>query len=363
MPLHEIIVTSDATLLHGSLKRGWIALDGGMITKIGAGPAPKGKLNISAGGDPIGPPLVDTHIHGFGGFDASECGGEGGEETLRSMARALLISGVGAFCPTIYPLTPKATEECLKTIANVRAARRPGESVIIGAHLEGPFVNPARSGALEIAKLLEPNTKIMEGFLDTGAVSMITIAPELRGAAEMIKMCAKAGIVVSMGHSAASFDNCKESARLGARSITHIFNAMAPVHHRDASIANFGLLESDFPTELIADLQHVSAPAVDLLISARGLDGIRLVSDNLAAAGTNAKKFRAGGANLTVKNGIAYRSEGNIAGSCRTLASSVAGLARTGLLTIGEAWRLASEEPAKLLKPAAVAGFARLSGE
>lgn len=362
MKNYDLLVKSRATLIAGATRPGWIALRDGVIVEIGSNAAPAAARVIDAGSDPVGPAFVDTHIHGFGSFDASDCGDpERGAECLHSMARELYKSGVGAFCPTLYPLSPARTKDCLTTIRAAMRESHADEAVVLGAHLEGPFVNRARSGALDLASLRDPDAALMRQWIETGAVAIVTIAPELRGAEKIIKICHEAGIVVSMGHSAATLGECRRAARAGAASITHLYNAMAPIHHRDASIANFALIEDGFATELIGDLEHVSAPAIDLLIRSRGLDGIRLVSDNLAAAGTKTTKFRAGGADLIVKNGIAWRREGNIAGSCRTLASSVAGLARTGLLTIGEAWRLAADEPAKLLKPALVRGYARLS--
>ncbi|HKE01033.1 MAG TPA: N-acetylglucosamine-6-phosphate deacetylase, partial [Planctomycetota bacterium] len=196
--------------------------------------------------------------------------------------------------------------------------------------------------------------------LETGAVSIVTLAPELRGVERLVRLCADFGVVVSMGHSDATLDEARRAAKAGARSVTHLFNAMRPFHHRDASLASFALLEPGFPTELIGDLVHVSAPAIDLVLRARGLEGIRLVSDGLRAAGTRRTRFTAGGARLVVRDGTAYRAGDGIAGSCRSLASMVAGLARTGLLSLEEAWRLASDEPARLLRLRAVAGYACL---
>ncbi|MFN0207944.1 MAG: N-acetylglucosamine-6-phosphate deacetylase [Planctomycetota bacterium] len=357
----DCVVFGSSVLQKGALRKGWLALRDGIVVDAGNGRVPPAKLQIDAGGDAVGPAFVDTHIHGYGGHDASDCGDpEHGESALRAMARSLLKAGVGAFCPTLYPLDPDITIQCLKTIANVRRNQQIDESIIIGAHLEGPFVNPMRAGALEIAKILTPNLKLAETFIDTGAVSIMTIAPELKNTKSIMEACVRSGIIVSIGHSAATLAECKQACLHGASSITHLFNAMPPFHHRDFSIVNFALLEPGFPTELIGDLQHVGAPAIDVLIRTRGLDGIRLVSDNLAAAGTRVTKFKAGGHRLTVKNGIVYRAGGGIAGSCRSLASSVSGLSRTGLLTLEEAWRMASAEPARFVRPAAIRGFARI---
>lgn len=355
-------VRGTRVLVEGRFRPGWIGLRAGVFAGSRAGAPPKGLTVEDVGSDPVGPAFVDTHVHGFGGHDASRCGDERrGEDELRGMARALLTTGVGAFCPTLYPLTPAETLACLLTIARVRRGRRPDEAAVVGAHLEGPFVHPERAGALDRKRLRAPDVKLMTQYLETGAVSVVTLAPELPGAQALVRRCAEAGVLVSMGHTNATLEEAKRAVQWGARSITHLFNAMAPIHHRDASIANFALLEAGFATELIPDLTHVGPAAIDLVLRARGLEGLRLVSDALAPAGTRVRRVRAGGASLVVKNDIAYTPRGTIAGSCRSLAQSVRGLWRSGLLDLESAWRLAAEHPAQLLRLQSIPGFARLA--
>lgn len=357
----RVVVSGRRVLIRGKLASAWLALENERIVAAGTGRPPAAEVQIDAGNDVVGPAFVDTHVHGYGGFDASDCGDpEQGESTLRGMARSLFDAGVGAFCPTLYPLPPAATIGCLRTIGQVMGRRARGEAEIAGAHLEGPFVNPERAGALDPRAIRAPDVALLESFLDTGAVSIVTLAPEMKGAEKLVRACVRAGVVVSMGHSSASLAVCRKARSLGAGSITHLFNAMSPFHHRDASILHFALTEPGFPTELIGDLVHVGAPTIDLVLRARGLDGLRLVSDNLSAAGTRRKAFRAGNYNLTVKNEVAYRSGGGIAGSCKSMASSVRGLVRSGLLTIEDAWRLASVEPLRVARPASLRGFARV---
>lgn len=358
-PPFDLVVASRRTLVHGRLRPGWIALRDGLVVRCGVGPAPRATARRDAGDAPIGPALVDTHVHGFGGYDASAPGVDG----LRAMARALFAAGTGAFCPTLYPLSPEATLERLAAMSEVQKSPEPGEAAIIGAHLEGPFVSPDRPGALESAALRRPDEKLLERFLDTGMVRVVTLAPELPGADRLIRACVRAGAVVSMGHSLASLEQCRRAAKLGAGSVTHVFNAMGAIHHRNATLANFALLEPGFPTELIGDLQHVSAPTIDLLLRARGAEGIRLVSDALAVAGTRTRSFRAGGAELKVRDGIAYKNDGTIAGSARSLASNVAGLWRSGLLSLEEAWAMASEVPARCVSASLVRGYAEIPAD
>ena len=150
---YDLLVTGSRVLRAGRLRRGWLALRDGAIARAGDGAPPRAARRIDAGDDAVGPPLVDTHVHGFGGFDASRCGASSsgdpnnGEEELRGMARALLAAGVGAFCPTLYPMEPRRTLDCLRAIARVRDHQRNDEAVVVGAHVEGPFVSPARPGA------------------------------------------------------------------------------------------------------------------------------------------------------------------------------------------------------------------------
>lgn len=362
---YDIVIKGSRVLIRGAMRPGWIALRENQMIANGTGRPPACREAVDAGADCVGPALVDTHIHGFGGIDASDCADpERGKQRLHTMAAALMGAGVGAFCPTLYPLSNAATLACLNNIREARDEQRKSrvtnEARILGAHLEGPFVNPARPGALDIEKLQKPDLKCLRRWIDTGAVSIITIAPELEGASAIIRECKQSGVVVSMGHSAASMQQCRRAESMGASSITHVMNAMAPPHHRNATIANFALTADGFGTELIPDLEHVSPAGIDLIFRARGIEGIRLVSDNLAAAGTRRRRFTGGGSDLVVKNGIAHRADGGIAGSCIPLIESVGRLARTGLISLEEAWRLASEEPTKLVKPDAVHGYARL---
>lgn len=358
---YDLVVAGSRVLWEGRLRPGWLALRDGVLSRTGTGKPPEAARRIEAGADAVGPPLVDTHVHGFGGFDASACGDPvRGEETLRGMARALLGAGVGAFCPTLYPLAPEAALACLRTIARVRASQRNDEAAVVGAHLEGPFVSPARPGALDPRHIAAPDARLAERLAETGAVAIVTLAPELAGAEAVIRAFASAGSLVSMGHTLATWDHSRRACAAGAGAVTHLFNAMPGLHHRDLTLAHHALLDGELSVELVPDRTHVSAAMIDLVLRVRGLDRLRFVSDNLAAAGTGARAFEAGGSQLSVREGIAYLESGTIAGSCQPLAASVRGLARTGLLSLEESWRLASEEPARAVEAPILRGFCRI---
>ena len=208
-----------------------------------------------AGGGPIYVPgFIDVHVHGWGGHDAT-----GDADALSGMARALLRRGVTSFLPTA-PTLP--FDELPRFADRVRAwtPEAPGDGAQpLGFNLEGPFLAPARKGAHDEAALRTPaevDAAALEPLID--GLRVITIAPELPGALELIASLAGRGVVVSLGHSAASVDEARRGYAAGARSTTHLFNAMSGLDHRAPGLALAALLDDDVAVELIADGHHVS---------------------------------------------------------------------------------------------------------
>jgi len=194
-------------------------------------------------------------------------------------------------------------------------------SHIIGVHLEGPFLNPVKCGALDAPSFSEPGEyalmELLEGFEDI--VRIITVAPEIRGAIALIKKVSGMGIVVSMGHSDATYTEAENGFRAGARGITHIFNAMRGIHHREPGIAGFGLLNRDIYIEVIADPYHLHPKTLELVFTIKNHDRILLVSDTV-------KETEAGGCGM---NGIRDFT-GKLLGGCMTVAESSQRLLQLG---------------------------------
>jgi N-acetylglucosamine-6-phosphate deacetylase len=236
--------------------------------------------------------FIDLHTHGLAGFDSRS---DKPEDYLK-WAAAMKAHGTDGFLPTLFPGPVDVMRGQLAAIRGAMSEQG-GGAKILGANLEGPFVNPRKKGALgpvdrlqEEGVFLTPSIdnlkRLIDGFEDI--VKVITVAPELPGALGLIEYCADTGIIVSMGHSEASFEQAREGAAAGARGVTHLFNAMSGLHHREPGLAGYALMDDDLYVELIADGVHVHPEMVKLALKLKPADKVLLVSDSLGQAKTPA---------------------------------------------------------------------------
>lgn len=305
----------------------------------------------SGGGAYAIPGLVDVHVHGYGGFEPAT----GGHDALLGMAHALACAGTTAFLPTLYPDTPDVLLEQVGEIARAMATQRERGfegARIEGAHLEGPFVNPTRCGALDVSKLRLPDRTELERLVSTwpGVVRRITLAPELPGAEDLARCAGDHGIRVSMGHSDASCKLGKGAGSWGASGVTHLFNAMRGIHHREPGLAFLPLIDGAFDAELIADGRHVHPEVLRFVIDSRGgPDGLLIISDALWAAGTSIGSFRAGGRTLHHGEDAMWTEDSSLAGAARSQLEMVRDRVGEGTFTWREALELAATQPARTL--------------
>jgi len=225
-------------------------------------------------------------------------------------------------------------------------------ATVLGAHLEGPFLSVERPGAMNRESFVAPSEDVLVKLLAAGegCVRMMTLAPELPGGMDLVRALVAGGVVVSVGHSDATYAVVREAAAAGARSATHLFNAMARLHHRAPGVAGAALELPELSCELIADEVHVSAPALRLALAAKGVGGLRLVTDAIAAAGVGDRAFLLGSAPARVTGGRALLADGDtLAGSTLTMDAAVAGAVRMLGLAVPDAVTLASANPARLL--------------
>src|SRR3990172_801657 len=202
------------------------------------------------------------------------------------MAEIEASCGVSEIIPTIYPDSIQVMRENMTVVKMAMEMQKPDDdrcATIPGVHLEGPFLNPGRCGALNSSSFVEPTEyhfkKLLEGFEDM--VKIITISPELNGAAKLIRKISDMGIIVSMGHSDATYSESEEGFNAGAKGITHIFNAMRGFHHREPGIVGFGLLNKDVFIEVIADPHHLNVKTLELIVRIKEPDKIVLISDSV----------------------------------------------------------------------------------
>lgn len=255
--------------------------------------------------------IIDVHTHGFGGHDSK---GAGPGDILR-MARAQGELGIDAIVVAIYsaPVDEmRGDMAAVKKAMEIQQGKGPEgpaqkEAAILGAHLEGPFLNPAMAGALDKGSFLPATAaswrRLVEGFGEI--VRIMTVAPELEGAAKLIRAAADTGTIVSMGHSDATFSEAEEGFNAGARGITHIFNAMRAMHHREPGIAGFGLTNPHIYTEVIADPYHLHPGMLEAIFRMKGPGRAVLVSDTVGVSGTGGPSAVMGGGGRLIGGSMA----------------------------------------------------------
>ncbi len=226
--------------------------------------------------------VIDIHVHGAQTCDTLT---KRQDDVVR-IASIHAEHGTDAIVPTVYP---GAIEDMRNNMSAIRRAMdAPGDGArILGIHLEGPFLNPTRAGALDGRRFLDPSKadldRLVDGFED--AIRIITIAPELPGAIGLIERCREKGFLVQMGHSDATYEQAEEGKLAGATGITHIFNAMRAFHHREPGLAGFGLMDDDIYVEVIADLVHLHPRTLKMILDMKPADRIILVSDSVKGPG------------------------------------------------------------------------------
>lgn len=331
---------SGRLVLDGRVAPGRLAIEEGVITAVESDVA-----DIADDAPYVAPGFVDVHVHGWGGHDAM-----GDTAALDGMARALLRRGVTSFLPTAVtaPL-----DELAAFAGRVRAWMRsaPADGAEpLGFNLEGPFLASAKRGAHTEAHLRAPGSASraeLDGLVN--GLRLLTVAPELDGATDLIGWLHGQGIAVSVGHSAASAEQVWDAYEAGARSTTHLFNAMTGVDHRSPGVAVAALLEDDAYVELIADGIHVHPAIWPLITRLKPPDRLLLVSDALAVGGTADGRGRIGGLDLEVRDGRAtLAGTDTLAGSVIALDSALRNAARAGI-PLPAAVAAASRNPLELL--------------
>ncbi|MGQ9572742.1 MAG: N-acetylglucosamine-6-phosphate deacetylase [Dehalococcoidia bacterium] len=324
-----------------------VILDGGRIAAVGKGlPPPAGAQVVDLSGLTLVPGFIDIHVHGGGGFSLMT----EDEQEIRSYARWVVSKGVTGFLVTLAAARRPQMERWLAVAASV-GEDVPGGARLLGVHLEGPFVNPKRKGALPAEGPRPPDVSELLAHVRTaqGRLKLITLAPELPGAHELIAAARDQGLVVSIGHSDATYEEALEAFALGITQATHCFNAMRPFHHRDPGCLGAILTSPQVAAELIADAVHVHPAAMALLLRVKGPERTILVTDGVAPAGLAAGSYSLAGQSIKVEGGTATLADGTLAGSVGTMDQLVRNLVRLGLASLQEASRMASLNPALAL--------------
>ncbi len=286
------------------------------------------------------PGYIDGHVHGGGGaqFNTTDV------EEVAAAARFHARHGTTGLLATTVAAPLEELGTALHAIARCAAPN------LLGVHLEGPFLSRQRPGAMDPALFLDPDCALLQRLLERGGVRLMTLAPELPGALELIERLVRAGVVASVGHTSAGDADVRAAVRAGACAATHVCNAMPPFHHRDPGTVGAVLDMPEISCELICDGMHVDPIAMRMIYRAKGAEGLRLVTDAMAAAGMPDGDYRLGGRPVTVAGGRAMLQGGeSIAGSTLTMEAAVQNAVRLLHAPVEEAVRMASSNPARLL--------------
>lgn len=313
---------------------------------------PSGAVDYVANGMTIVPGFVDVHIHGAGGHDVME----GNVRALDRIASAVARHGTTSMVATTVTASIADTCHSLEGIARyIRKHEaldddtRPAAE-ILGIHLEGPFISKAKRGVHPPDSIAKPSIESFNKLLAAadGLLKIVTVAPELPGAIELIEAIVAAKIVPALGHTDANYDQARAAIHAGARHAVHMYNAMRGFEHRDPGIVGAVLTDPEVTAEVIADGVHVAGPAIQMLIGCKGVDTVVLVSDGIAATGMPDGNYRLGNFDVSVQDGVCRNSEGKLAGSTLTLDRAVRNVVALGV-SLQDAVRMATILPARRL--------------
>ena len=351
---------ADVVLPDRVLGGGTVIIDGDRIAEVAPSAARGGAddVHFSFPGHYVVPGFIDVHVHGLLGHDTLD-----GGDAIRDIAAALPAYGVTAFCPTTVACTPEALRRVLASVRDARTTRPPGGARVLPAHLESNFINPTFKGAQPAECLRLPpragerdragdwtGDDILEEIAAARPdVGIVTVAPELDGAIALIADLVAHGHHVSLGHSAASYEEALAGIRAGARQATHLFNRMTPLHHREPGLAAAVLDADDVVAELVCDGVHVHPAMIRIALAAKRPDRVMAITDGTAGAGLpSGGTASLGGRRITVRD-AAYLDDGTIAGSVLTMDRAFAVLTTACGVSPVEAAAVCATTPARAL--------------
>lgn len=295
---------------------------------------------IDANGNYVFPGFIDIHIHGAGGFDTMD----GTAEALENISKTIATKGVTGFLPTTMTMDKSSI---LAALDNVRNAMENGVSgaEILGVHMEGPFINVEKMGAQNPEYIMKPDYDLVKDYLDI--IKIITLAPEEDENHEFIKKLNE-DVVLSIGHTNASYEQAMDAIENGISHATHTFNAMTPLNHRSPGVIG-AVMNTDISCELIADCIHVHPGAFNVLIKVKGDEKVILVTDSMRAGCIKEGIYDLGGQEVIVKDGAARLRTGSLAGSVLTLNVALKNIVENTDLNFSQAANMICQNPANLL--------------
>ncbi|CUA80417.1 N-acetylglucosamine-6-phosphate deacetylase [Anoxybacillus suryakundensis] len=294
------------------------------------------------------PGFIDLHIHGAFGADVMDAT----VEALQTIASRLPEEGTTSFLATTMTAPAERIEQAIENVANyMQTYNVPGQSEFLGIHLEGPFLSPKRAGAQHPSNIIEPNISLFQRWQQkaNGAIRLVTLAPEENYGLALVSYLKEHGVIASIGHSNAGYEQVMEAIRAGVTHATHLFNGMSGIHHRKPGVALAALMHEEIVCELIADGVHVAPEMVRFAYRNKGKEGLIIITDAMRAKCLGEGEYELGGQRVIVRDGKAMLSDGTLAGSVLTLKQAVQNVIDFTDCTLEDAIYMASTTPAKQL--------------
>jgi len=341
---NAIVLYEDRLIEHGAVE-----IDDGFISFVGKANKYTPTKDVNEIDFPesyfIVPGFIDLHIHGVFGADVMD----GTQKALKTIATALPREGTTSFLATTMTSGKTQIDRALKNISAFRELKRTEGAELLGVHLEGPFLSKAKAGAQPKNDIIKPNIELLKHWqqLAQGSIRLVTLAPEEEGGLELVRFLQDSGIVASIGHSNATYDEAAKAIANGITHCTHLFNGMTGLHHREPGTVGAALLHDRVRCELIVDGVHIRPEVVNLVFRTKGKNGIVLVTDSIRGKCLNAGIFELAGQSVTVDGKKAVLHDGTLAGSILRMIDAVKLMIDFTRCHLTEAIQMATETPAK----------------
>jgi N-acetylglucosamine-6-phosphate deacetylase len=328
---------------------GWLLVENGLIRAMGFGNPPDFSQDASmqsfdAQGQNLLPGFIDLHVHGAMGHEVMDASGPGLEE----MARFYASHGVTSFLATTWTASRSSILKALEFVKEMQGPMQ-GGATLLGAHLEGPYLNPARCGAQDVNLIRRAEKEEAMEFLESGVIRLLALAPEFEENHWLIEECVRRGIRVSAAHTAASYEQMQKAVELGVTHLTHSFNAMQGLGHREIGTIGAAMTLPQIQCELIADNIHVHPAAQKILVDVKGTNGVILVTDAVRAAGLPEGEYILDERSIRIQNGAVRLPDGTLAGSVLTMDRALQNVSSATGRSLAELWRMSSLNAARAI--------------
>ncbi len=294
------------------------------------------------------PGMIDVHIHGADGADMMD----GTYQSMKRIAKVLPQEGVTSFLATTMTQQQDKIENALQNAAQYIQMEQPyGHAELLGVHLEGPFISDKKPGAQPVASIMKPDIQMFLRWQEIAleSIKLVTIAPEVEGSLEVISYLSNHGVIASIGHSDATYDEVVKAIQAGASHVTHLYNGMRGLHHREPGVVGAALLHDELMVELISDGIHVRPELVKLAFQQKGREKVLLITDAMRAKCLGEGLYDLGGQMVIVQNGKATLHDGTLAGSVLKMMEAARNTMKYTGCSLQDVLYMTSFNPAKQL--------------